>query len=230
MFLRNIFFTFILALSFANAYCTEWQTSNSIQEAAEEFIAQKTTGIDGEVSISSTPPDSRVKVAKCNKLETSLPANNRLWGKTSVKVSCSGPSKWTLYVPVSIKVIGKALVATRAISGGQVIDAQDVAIETLDLTPFPIGVFKSPEQAIGKTTATTIAAGAPLRAELLRAALAIRQGQQVVVIAQGTNFKVSAEGQAMGNAQVGQVVAVKTKSGQIVKGVAKSEGVVEVSF
>jgi flagella basal body P-ring formation protein FlgA len=34
----------------------------------------------------------------------------------------------------------------------------------------------------------------------------------------------------MGNAAVGQVVAVKTRSGQTIKGIAKGDGVVEVYF
>jgi len=60
--------------------------------------------------------------------------------------------------------------------------------------------------------------------------LAIRQGQQVMLVAQGAGFKVSSEGTAMGNAATGQVVSVKTRSGQIIKGIAKGEGVVEVYF
>lgn len=219
---------FVFFISSAGA--AEWQSRESIQAAAESFVAQKTAGIDGEVTITSTPPDARVRVAKCDNLESSLQSGNRLWGRTSVTVSCSSPSKWSLRVPVSIKVVGQALVATRAIGSGQTIEAQDVTVETLDLTPYPIGVFKTPEQAIGKVTANNIAAGAPFRAEVLRAQMVIKQGQQVVVVAQSAHIKVSTEGTAMNNAQVGQVVGVKTKSGAIVKGIAKSEGVVEVNF
>ena len=48
--------------------------------------------------------------------------------------------------------------------------------------------------------------------------------------ARGNGFTVTSEGQAMGNATAGQVVTVKTRSGQLVKGIARSEGVVEVNF
>ncbi len=117
-----------------------------------------------------------------------------------------------------------------AFGGGQVLAAQDVEVQTMDLTPYPVGVFTQPEQVIGKTTASSISAGSPIRPESLRASLAIRQGQQVIVVAKGENFKVTSEGRAMGNATAGQLVAVKTKSGQIVKGVAKEDGTVEVAF
>lgn len=193
-------------------------------------MQQKTAAIDGEVSISSTPPDSRVKVGRCNNLEASLPSGNRLWGRSSVKVSCSSPVKWSIYVPVTVKVTGKAVVTTRAIGSNQLIDAQDVEIQIIDLTPYPVGVFTQLEQAVGKTTSASIPAGSPVRPEVLRTPLAVKQGQQVIVIAKGENFKVTSEGVAMSNALLGQVVAVKTKSGQVVKGVAKGDGTVEVSF
>lgn len=219
-----------LMLACTPALASEWQSKESIQAAAEAFVQQRTAAIDGEVSISSTPPDSRVKVGKCNNLETSLPSGNRLWGRASVKVSCSAPVKWTIYVPVMVKVSGKAVVTTRAIGGGQLIDAQDVEIQVIDLTPYPVGVFTQLDQAVGKTTSASIPAGSPVRPEVLRTPLAIKQGQQVIVIAKGENFKVTSEGLAMGNALLGQIVAVKTKSGQIVKGIAKADGTVEVSF
>lgn len=219
-----------MALSCSAFAATEWQSRESIQAAAEAFAQEKTAGIAGEVNISATPPDARVKVGKCDQLETSLPSGNRLWGRASVKVSCASPVKWSLYVSVMVRVTGKALVSTRAIGGGQVLAPQDVEVQTMDLTPYPVGVFTQPEQVIGKTTASSIQAGSPIRPESLRASLAIRQGQQVLVIARGENFKVTSEGRAMGNATAGQQVAVKTKSGQIVKGMAKEDGTVEVAF
>lgn len=231
MTIRNIIIglTLISGLPIASL-AAPWETSESIQAAAESFVRQKTANIEGQVNISSTPPDSRVKVTKRDTLETSLPSSNRLWGRSTVKVSCASPSKWSLYIPVMVRVTGKALVTTRAIGSGQVIDPQDVQLQEMELTAYPVGIFTRPEQAVGKTTSSSIAAGAPIRAELLRASLSIRQGQQVVVVAYGTNFKVSSEGTAMGNAQPGQVVSVKTKSGQVVKGVARGDGIVEVSF
>lgn len=193
------------------------------------FCTRKTANIDGEVSINVSSPDKRTKMPKCDNLETSLPSSNRLWGRSSVKVSCANP-KWSLYVPVTVRVNGKALIATRNLGGGQVIAEQDVELQELELSAYPIGLLTQPEQAVGKTTATNITVGKPLRAEMLRAQLVIKQGQQVVVVARGASFKVTSEGIAMGNAVVGQIVGVKTKSGQVVKGIAAENGVVEVSY
>ncbi|HEY8084211.1 MAG TPA: flagellar basal body P-ring formation chaperone FlgA [Methylophilaceae bacterium] len=227
--MRNLFLVFAFLPLLATADAIEWQSLEAVQSAATAFVQERTANIDGDVSINAVAPDKRVKVPSCDHLQTSLPSGNRLWGRTSVKVSCSSP-RWALYVPVTIKVTGKALVATRSIGSGQVIADQDVEVQVLDLTPYPIGVFTRPEQAIGKTTASNIAAGNPLRAEVLRAQLAVRQGQHVVVMAKGGNFKVTSEGIAMNNAAVGQIVGVKTTSGQMVKGIATDSGMVEINF
>jgi len=229
MLMRNIFLVFTFLPLLATADVIEWQSLEAVQSAAESFVQERTANIDGDVSISTAAPDKRIKVPSCDHLETSLPSGNHLWGRTSVKVSCSSP-RWALYVPVTVRVTGKALVATRSIGSGQVIADQDVEVQILDLTPYPIGVFTRPEQAIGKTTAANIPAGNPLRAEVLRAQFAVKQGQHVVVIAKGASFKVTSEGVAMNNAAVGQIVGVKTSSGQMVKGIATDNGMVEINF
>jgi flagella basal body P-ring formation protein FlgA len=233
MLIRNIFIVFAFMPAFiitpAIAQAIEWQPLESIQATAQSFVEANTASIDGNVNVIVATPDKRTKVQRCDNMVATLPSGNHLWGRSSIKVSCGSP-RWTLYIPVTVRVTGKALVATRSIGSGQVIAEQDVEVQVLDLTPYPIGVFSRPEQAVGKTTAANIPAGNPLRAEVLRAQFVVRQGQQVVVVAKGASFKVSAEGIAMSNAVVGQIVGVKTSSGQMVRGVATDSGTVEINF
>jgi flagella basal body P-ring formation protein FlgA len=73
-------------------------------------------------------------------------------------------------------------------------------------------------------------AGTVLRQEMLKMPLAVQRGQTVTIISKGQGFTVSAEGQAMANANEGQVVQVKVTSGQVITGVAKIGGQVEVGF
>jgi len=207
----------------------EWQSMDEVTATVERFVQENTADVAGEVAISVTRPDTRLRLGRCDKLETWLPNGNRLWGRASVGVRCHNPA-WSFYVPVMVKVVGSALVATRTIGSGQIIDMPDVQLQQRDLTQYPGGLFTRPEQVIGKTAVSVIRATSLLRPEMVRSPLAIRQGQPVILVAQGAGFKVSSEGQAMGNAAIGQVVPVKTRSGQTIKGIAKGEGVVEVYF
>jgi flagella basal body P-ring formation protein FlgA len=49
-------------------------------------------------------------------------------------------------------------------------------------------------------------------------------------VSNGNGFSVSAEGKAIGNAGDGQIVQVRTPSGTVISGTARTGGMVEVAF
>jgi flagella basal body P-ring formation protein FlgA len=66
-----------------------------------------------------------------------------------------------------------------------------------------------------------VGAGQILRYDMIRAPYTIKQGQSVQLLAKGTGFSVSSEGQALGNATEGEIASARTASGQIISGVVK---------
>lgn len=208
----------------------EWQSLPAIQSAVESFLQEKTAHLPGERTITVNPVEPRLKLSQCERLEPYLPNGAQLAGNTSVGVRCLAPKAWSLFVPATIRVSAQVLVALRAIPAGQFVQAEDIARQQRDITAFAGAALTREDQALGKRANLPIAAGAALRSEWLRAPYVVLQGQQVKLIARGSNFQVAAEGTAMANAAAGQVVGVRTPAGQVIKGVAKSEGVVEVTF
>jgi len=223
-------FLILLLIGSGPAVCEDWQSLSAIESVAENFVREKAASQSGEYDISITHIDSHLKLARCDHMEAWLPSSNRLWGHSSIGVRCDSPSVWSLYVPVFIKVSANVLVTARPIASGQAVQAEDLALQKKDVTTFAGSILTAPDQAIGKKVVSGVQAGTVLRSEMLRAPLAILQGQQVKLVAQGAGFKITSEGQAMGNAALGQVVSVKTRSGQVIKGIAKGEGIVEVYF
>jgi flagella basal body P-ring formation protein FlgA len=221
---------FLLLIAATPVTAEEWQPLPEIQAAVESFVREQAASLPGERTITTSRIDPRLKLAKCTQLQPYLPTGSRLWGNASIGVRCLAPATWSLYVPVSIKVVSQVLVTVRPIASGQPVQAEDVQLQQRDITAFAGSALTSLEQVIGKNVVAPVTSGIVLRAELLRAAQIIKQGQTVKLVAQGTGFRITSEGTAMGNATTGQVVAVKTRSGQTIKGVAKSEGLVEVSF
>jgi flagella basal body P-ring formation protein FlgA len=137
---------------------------------------------------------------------------------------------WTIYVQATVNVIAQYLVAASPLAQGQVVTSQDIMFQSGDLTQLPAGVFTNQGQAIGRTVNISMNAGTVLRQEMLKIAPVVQQGQTVMLTTKGSGFSVSAEGLAMAKANEGQVVQVKVASGQVVTGIARNGGQVEVGF
>ncbi len=165
----------------------------------------------------------------CEGYDVALEATARPWGRTQVTVRCRGAG-WKLRVPVEIRVVAEYLVAAQPIAAGQKLLDADIASQSGELSEIPGTVLLDRQQALGRTAIGAIPAGRPLRPELLRQPMAVQSGQTVKVVGTGAGFQVTNEGRAMGNAAVGQVAQVRLNSGQVVSGVVRSDGAVEIRF
>ena len=201
-----------------------------IKTKITEFLETQTIGYPGKVSVHAGAIDPNLKLAQCPDMQVFIPTGSRAWGKTSVGVRCNAPNVWTIYVQATVNVIAQYLVAASPLAQGQTVTEQDMMFESGDLTQLPAGVFTEQSQAIGRTVNISMNAGAVLRQELLKVAPVVQLGQTVMVTSKGNGFSVSAEGLSMAKANEGQVVQVKVASGQIVTGIARNGGQVEVGF
>lgn len=199
-----------------------------IHDSVEQLLHKQTAGLPGKVSFTLGEIDARLKLPACPAAEAFIPAGVRLWGNASVGVRCSGNKPWTIYVPVSIKVLTGVVVAARALTQGRAIELSDLAVQEADLGQLPGAVITDPAQAVGRIVTLSVAPGQPLRQDLLRSPPVIQQGQSVSLRVQGAGFKVSAEGKAVTNAAEGQVAQVRTSSGRSISGIARPGAIVEV--
>jgi len=219
-----------LAASPTPASRLEYQDLELVSASISSFLQKQSIGYPGKVTVSAGAIDPNLKLAACPDLQVFLPAGSRAWGKTSVGVRCLRPKPWTIYAQATVSVAAQYLVAAAPLAQGRVVSAEDFIFENGDLTQLPAGVFTDPAQAIGRTVTISIVAGTVLRQEMLKLPLAVLQGQTVMVKTIGQGFTVSVEGQAMANAMDGQVLRVKLSSGQVVTGIARNGGQVEVGF
>lgn len=206
------------------------QDPSQVRRAVEEFLAIQTKGLPGTVSFTIGAIDPNNNLAPCPALEAFIAPGARLWGKTSVAVRCRAEGGWSLYVPVHIKLLGEYLVIARPLTQGQIVAREDLATQTGDLAELPSGVLTDPSQAIGRSLTMSVVSGRPLRADMLRQTPALQQGQSVKVVSYGPGFQVATEGKALTNAIDGQVVQVRTASGQTVTGIARHGGSVEIKY
>ena len=206
------------------------QNLSAVKVKIAEFLETQTIGYPGKVSVHVGAIDPNMRLAPCPDVQVFLPTGSRAWGKTSVGVRCNAPSVWTIYVQATVNVAAQYLVAAAPLAQGQMVTSQDLLFERGDLTQLPAGVFTDQAQALGRTVNISMNAGTVLRQEMLKITPIVQQGQTVKVTSVGKGFSVSAEGQAMAKANEGQLVQVKVASGQIVTGIARNGGQIEVNF
>ena len=202
------------------------QSHAEIRATIDTFVRAQTLTLPGQVTINVSEIDRRTALSACPTLEAFLPPGGQLLGNSSVGVRCTGANTWTLFVPVHVRVSASLLIASRPLQQGQVLRAEDIASQSGELTH--AGMLTDPAQAIGKVLKFGIGAGQVLKQDMLRAPYAVTQGQKVQLQVEGPGFRIHSEGQALGNAAEGQSVQIRTSSGQVVSGIAREGGMVEV--
>lgn len=201
-----------------------------VQTAIQTFLERQTLGLPGKVSYSVGPISNLAMIRQCQAVEVIASQGARSYGRTRVTVKCIEGARWSLLVPVQVKLLGEYVVTARPISGGQVLAQDDLSVANGDLGELPDGIVTDPTQAIGRVARINLPAARPLRADLLKTSLAVRSGQSVKVISRGAGFSVANEGVALNQGSAGEVIRVRLPGGQVVSGKAKAEGEVEVGF
>ncbi|MDR3390464.1 MAG: flagellar basal body P-ring formation chaperone FlgA [Sulfuriferula sp.] len=206
------------------------QDQTQIQRSVEQFLQTQTAGLPGQVKIKVGQLDPRLNLAACNVLEPFIPTGSRIWGKTTVGVRCTSPTNWTIYLQADINVIGHYVTSAAPLLQGQPVTAEQLSIASGDLTKLPNGIVTDVSQAIGRNVTMSIPAGMPLRVDMLRVQAAIQQGQSVKLISGGNGFEVSAEGRSLTTANAGQSAQIRMANGQVISGIARADGIVEVGY
>ncbi|MFO7541404.1 MAG: flagellar basal body P-ring formation chaperone FlgA [Thiobacillus sp.] len=212
----------------AMSHAAESQDPAALQAHAERFLAMQTSSQPGKVTIKVKPPRSALPA--CAALDAFQPVGGRSIGRTTVGVRCLAPSKWTVYLSAQVSVMGSYAVTRLPLPANHVLTAADLAQREGDLGNLPADVITDPAEMLGYRTLSGLAVGAPLRHALLRPPLVVQQGQTTRLVLNGPGFSVQSEGQALANGSRGERVRVKTRSGQVVSGVAHDGQQVIISF
>lgn len=226
--LRRVQWLAALFLGASTLAAAAVQDPAALQARAERFLQTQTRGLPGKVSIQVNPPSAAMPA--CSALEAFQPQGTRSVGKTTVGVSCLAPSRWTVYLPAQVQVIGPYVVTRQPLRANHVLTEADLTLREGDLGSLPADVATDAEALLGYRAVSGLAAGAPLRSALVRPPLVVQQGQPTRLVMNGPGFSVQSEGQALANGSRGDRVRVKTRSGQVVSGIAQDGQQVLVSF
>lgn len=193
--------------------------------------AQGGTGGTPRVEIEIGTLDPRLQLAPCQRIEPQLPPTTRLWGRSRVALQCvEGPRRWRVWLPVTVKVLAPAVVATRTLAAGTVLSAADLTLAEVDWAEQSVPPQADGDELAGRTLARAVPAGQPVRTGDLRQRQWFAAGDTVKVVAQGRGFAVSGIGQALNHGIEGRAVRVRTDNGRVLSATPIGERLVEINL
>lgn len=188
-----------------------------IRELTARAEAAALPGTRVDIDIGALDP--RLKLAPCADVQPYLPSGSRLWGKARIGLRCaSGPVRWNVFLPVTVRVFAPALVVSGPLQAGAQLSTADLKVAEVDLAEARSAALQQPALAVGRTLLRPLAAGATVREADLRPRQWFDAGDRVQLVASGSGISVAGEGQAMTPGFEGRSVRVRTDSGRIVSG------------
>ena len=211
-----------------------YQSHESIRAAAQT-AAEQSSAVDAASGATSSVKvgelDPRLRLPACTEeIEGFLPTGSPTRANLTVGVRCTGATPWTVYVPVRISTIRPVVILSRPLNRGSVIGLQDLDIDLREIGASS-AYFDNPNDVIGKVLTRTGTAGQVVIPGHLAAGIAVKRGQQVVLVANSGGILVRGGGTAMTDAGVGDRLKVKNNSSaRVVEGTVLADGSVDVGL
>lgn len=198
-------------------------------DSANAALAAGSPPVRVEVELGQLDP--RLQLAPCQQIQPYLPAGTRPIGRTRIGLRClQGPTRWNVYLPVTVRLFAQAVVTTTPLPTGTVLQAQHLTLAEVDLAASPDPAHTVAEPLLGRTLARPLAAGDTLRRHDIKARQYFQAGDLVRIVAVGNGYAVSAEAQALGPGIEGQPARVRTESGRVLTGVPTAARRVEIAL
>lgn len=210
----------------AQADSSRWVTEAQLSELVDPALLPPGASVD----VKFVKADERIGSLQCPAALFANSAGNKMWGRTYVRVQCVGSDTAPFFVGVDVKVWAPVLVVKGTVQSGQTLGLNDVEFRTMDLSQLSHGWVSELAHLNNKTAARQLWPGTLLKHDHLRGQALVKNGDTVKVMMKGPGFAIGGTAVAMGEAELGEVVKIKTSQGKILHGVARDALLVEVSL
>ena len=221
---------FAILISLFSLLITNAQANDDeLIQRVHQFLYEETQALGEEVVIDLRPPSPHLPV--CIQPEPFLPnANQAPLGRVSVGVRCGEGNRQVRYLQAQIDVIGSYVVASMDIERGTLITSAMLSERGGNLGELSAQALTDEREIVGKIAQRTIRNGSTFLTQYLKAPHLVERGQRVTVIAQGSSFRVSREGEAIENGALGERIRVRFDSREIMTARVTDQGVLVVDF
>jgi flagellar basal body P-ring formation protein FlgA len=206
------FIGFLLFFFSYSVHCATEQQIEAIKKAAENYVM---TTIEppneGTITAQAANLDNRIQATDCpTGLSAFSSSRNSSASNITVLVQCEAEN-WRTYVPVRLNITVTAVVANIALVRGQILSAQDVRLNMVDLLRFRQQGFSSTEYVVGAKTKRNIPMGRIITQNDI--CLVCRR-ENVIIKAVKNDMTITTKGIALSDGSLGEQIKVKNEKSQ----------------
>jgi flagella basal body P-ring formation protein FlgA len=189
------------------------------QRWLDDTLASSRTSLPLRMEVTVGELDRRLRLAPCDQVQPYIPPNVRLWGKARLGLRCvQGPSKWNVFLPITVKAFGPAWVVKGLVAQGATLSEDDAMAVEVDWAELNSPIVANVSDWVGQTAVRTLSSGQALRQDMMKAAQVFQAGAQVRVLARGVGFEIATSAQAVSSGVVGQSARVRMDNGRVMTG------------
>lgn len=229
----KISYLVLLGLLITNVNAAEYQSIESIRNAALKFINDHTEAVyDQKADIEIGRLDSRLRLSQCGMpLEVYLPQGSRDLGRFTVGVRCADEKPWSLHVPATVTIYKNVIVTAESLPRGKILTESDFKFVEYDVSRLPAGYIDDAKYGLGMELKRRLSGGVPLTTTMMRRPKIVKRGQQVAIIAKAGNIEVRMLGKALAHGAVGERIRVlNLKSKKKLEGTVTPSGDIKVDI
>lgn len=191
-------------------------SSASLGSALEAFLRDRSPERVARIDLPPLDGLAREAAREGRQVTFSVHPDQPLLGAVPVGVSLwkDGVLEQKSIVTAQVVVARPTLVARRALAGGTVVAAEDVAIEQRSVSSPHADALSEPGEAVSRKLRRSVGKGEPLRAALLDEAATVRRGDRVTVRLEHGALTIETAGRAEEAGGVGQWIRVRNLSSQ----------------
>jgi flagellar basal body P-ring formation protein FlgA len=211
---------------------TRIESTDAIRATAESFVKSQLPRDASIAGVIAGGLDSRLRLVSCTSgMHGHLPAGATLQARSMIAVSCNGPVRWTVYVPVTVESRISVLVLRHPVPRDARLTADDVTVESRKVVGVGATAFLTDVKDLQSRSAERpLPMGATLTMDMLKPDLVIRHGQDVTLIAAAAGIEVRAAGRALADGATGARLKVQNLSSlKVVEGVVEGPDTVRVA-
>lgn len=206
------------------------QSLEAIRERIEAYVHARLSDPDEDLEIEVGGLDPRLRLSACQEPPEVFDPPTRSRGSRQVYgVRCQGPRPWKLYLPVTVNRFGQVLSTARSLPQGTTIGEGDLRWLRANLARLPRGYFQDEAMLLGRRLKRHVGAAQVLSPDLMEADRLVQRGETVRITAGRRGIRVTMNGVALSDGELGQLIRVRNLSSErVIRGEVIADGVVRV--